>query len=62
SGEGAIQWAGEAVARANRDLLDTPEKKARFLALYNESREQARSYLRELLLEHVGKKDKERSC
>lgn len=62
SGEGAIQWAGEAVARANRDLLDTPEKKARFLALYNESREQARAYLRELLLEHVGKKDKERSC
>jgi len=27
SGEGAIQWAGEAVARANCDLLKTPELK-----------------------------------
>lgn len=34
SGEGAIQWAGEAVARANADLLDTPDKKAVFLGLY----------------------------
>ncbi|MHC5731230.1 MAG: ribonucleoside-triphosphate reductase, partial [Nostoc sp.] len=25
SGEGAIQWAGEAVARSNIDLLPTPE-------------------------------------
>jgi ribonucleotide reductase class II len=31
SGEGAIQWAGEAVARANADLLDTPYKKSVFL-------------------------------
>ncbi len=49
SGEGAVQWAGEAVARSNRDVLDTPEKKARFLELYDADRQQAREYLRELL-------------
>ncbi len=36
SGEGAIQWAGEAVARANADLLDTTEKKQQFLAAYTQ--------------------------
>jgi len=35
-GEGAIQWAGEAVARANADLLDTEEKKKQFLSVYKE--------------------------
>jgi len=50
SGEGAVQWAGEAIARSNRDLLNTPEKKARFLELYNTDPQQARGYLRELLL------------
>jgi len=50
SGEGAIQWAGEAIARGNRDVLDTPEKKARFLALYAEHPTKARAYLRELLI------------
>ena len=34
SGEGAIQWAGEAVARANADLLATPELKQTFLNIY----------------------------
>jgi ribonucleotide reductase, class II len=34
SGEGAIQWAGEAVARSNADLLITPELKADFLKVY----------------------------
>ncbi|OZH52742.1 hypothetical protein AFK68_22375 [Hydrocoleum sp. CS-953] len=36
SGEGAIQWAGEAVARANRDLLSTTEIKSDFLKAYGE--------------------------
>jgi ribonucleotide reductase class II len=36
SGEGAIQWAGEAVARANCDLLPTPEQKADFLKAYEQ--------------------------
>ncbi|MBD2103351.1 ribonucleoside-triphosphate reductase, adenosylcobalamin-dependent [Leptolyngbya sp. FACHB-261] len=34
SGEGAIQWAGEAVARSNADLLKTPELKTEFLQAY----------------------------
>jgi ribonucleotide reductase class II len=33
SGEGAIQWAGEAVARANADVV-TPENKTEFLRAY----------------------------
>jgi ribonucleotide reductase class II len=37
SGEGAIQYVPEAVARANADLLNTPERKAEFLRLYTES-------------------------
>ena len=35
SGEGAIQYAPEAVARANADLLNTTELKQQFLELYN---------------------------
>jgi ribonucleotide reductase class II len=52
SGEGAIQWAGEAVARANADLLDTADKKQKFVELYSQSRDLAKDYLRQLLLEH----------
>ncbi|WP_414568953.1 LAGLIDADG family homing endonuclease [Nostoc sp. CCY 9925] len=36
SGEGAIQWAGEAVARANIDLLPTQALKVDFLNAYNQ--------------------------
>lgn len=35
SGEGAIQWAGEAIARANNDLLPTLELKRDFIAAYD---------------------------
>jgi len=45
SGEGAIQWAGEAVARANCDLV---EDKKEFIRIYNQSREAACDYLRSL--------------
>jgi len=38
SGEGAIQWAGEAVARANVDLLSTPSLKLEFLKAYDEGK------------------------
>ena len=38
SGEGAIQWAGEAVARANCDLLSTPELKRDFLQAYSDGK------------------------
>ena len=34
SGEGAIQWAGEAIARSNVDLVKTPELKRDFLNAY----------------------------
>lgn len=33
SGEGAIQWAGEAIARSNADIVP-PERKAEFIAAY----------------------------
>jgi ribonucleotide reductase, class II len=36
SGEGAIQWAGEAIARANCDLFVKPELKAEFLKAYDQ--------------------------
>lgn len=45
SGEGAIQWAGEAIARANADLLDEPDKKLSFLKKYNYAAEMGKGYL-----------------
>jgi ribonucleotide reductase class II len=36
SGEGAIQYAPEAIARANRDLLPNSELRAEFLQAYNQ--------------------------
>nr|WP_290223097.1 ribonucleoside-triphosphate reductase, adenosylcobalamin-dependent [Trichocoleus desertorum] len=36
SGEGAIQYAPEAIARSNSDLLPTPELKAEFLQVYEQ--------------------------
>ncbi len=35
SGEGAIQYAPEAIARSNADILTTPELKTEFLQAYN---------------------------
>jgi ribonucleotide reductase, class II len=51
SGEGAIQYAPEAIARSNADLLNTPEKREQFVSLYRQSRQQAKDYLRVLLIE-----------
>lgn len=48
SGEGAIQWAGEAIARANVDVLNTEDKKRKFIHLYNENPVEAGAYLRQL--------------
>ena len=46
SGEGAIQYVPEAVARANVDLLNTPAKKAKFLDIYtSKGRDKAAKYL-----------------
>jgi hypothetical protein len=45
SGEGAIMWAGESIARANADLLNTPERKQSFLEEYEVSPDYACAYL-----------------
>jgi ribonucleotide reductase class II len=45
SGEGAIQWAGEAIARANCDLLRNHEQKVDFLKAYAEGK--AKDWLQE---------------
>ena len=37
SGEGAIEWAGEAVKRANADILRTDKDNDDFIALYNDT-------------------------
>jgi ribonucleotide reductase class II len=47
SGEGAIQYAPEAIARANADILTTPQLKTEFLQAYNQGKEQARAWLRD---------------
>mgnify|MGYP003343619776 CR=1 FL=1 len=45
SGEGAIQWAGEAIARANIDILNTSELKKDFLQAYEQ--EKAKAWIQE---------------
>jgi len=46
SGEGAIQWAGEAIARANADVV-TPELKSEFIRIYSEGK--GKDWLRDKL-------------
>jgi ribonucleotide reductase class II len=47
SGEGAIQFAPEAIARSNADLLPTPELREEFVGLYcDQGREEAGRWLR----------------
>lgn len=45
SGEGAIMYVPEAIARANADLLNNREKKSHFIARYLESKESGREFL-----------------
>lgn len=46
SGEGAIQYVPEAVARANRDVLNTAKRRNEFLSVYtNEGRDAAKALL-----------------
>lgn len=59
SGEGAIMWAGESVARANCDLLDTLEKRQKFLSLYQDDSKEAVLYLASILCEKKGVKIKQ---
>jgi ribonucleotide reductase class II len=52
SGEGAIQFAPEAIARSNADLLPTPELREEFVGIYcDQGREQAAQWLK---LHHPG--------
>ncbi len=47
SGEGAIQFAPEAIARSNADVLPTPELRAEFVDIYcDQGREEAARWLR----------------
>ena len=48
SAEGAIQFAPEAIARSNVDLLDSTELKTQFIKTYCQDQERAKSYLSEL--------------
>jgi ribonucleotide reductase class II len=45
SGEGAIMYVPEAIARANADLLNNREKKDYFVSKYLESKENGRNFL-----------------
>jgi len=57
SGEGAIQFAPEAIARANADLLPTPELRQEFVGIYaDQGRDEAARWLR---LHHNGINDAE---
>ncbi len=52
SGEGAIQFAPEAIARSNADLLPTPELRQEFIQIYcDQGREEAARWLQ---LHHTG--------
>jgi len=49
SGEGAIQFSPEAIARANADLLDSAETKKRFIETYtSQGKEAGKKYIKEL--------------
>jgi len=52
SGEGAIQYVPEAIARSNADLLNTQEKKLEFIRLYQKDRTLATEYLEALCEEN----------
>ncbi|CAN1212944.1 Adenosylcobalamin-dependent ribonucleoside-triphosphate reductase [Tumidithrix helvetica PCC 7403] len=46
SGEGAIQWAGEAIARSSADILTNLELKKEFLKVYEQGRDVAKEWLK----------------
>jgi ribonucleotide reductase, class II len=57
SGEGAIQWAGEAIARSNADLLSTPEFKKEFLKAYEKDIDKAIAWLKHLSPDQMSDKE-----
>jgi len=61
SGEGAIQFAPEAIARSNVDILNTEQKRKEFIDIYcNEGRDLAAAYLCMLDPEGLPMDDQER--
>jgi len=46
SGEGAIQWAGEAIARSNADIISTRALKREFLQVYEQGTDAAKTWLK----------------
>lgn len=53
SGEGALQYAPESVARSNADAIQLKEEKFNFLEKYNEVPEKAELYLKHLCLKNL---------
>lgn len=51
SGEGAIQYAPELVARCNADIINTPEKRAEF---FSRNWEGQKAYIKELMIKATG--------
>jgi ribonucleotide reductase class II len=47
SGEGAIQWAGEVIARSSADILSTEALKQEFIAVYEQGEGSARTWIKE---------------
>ena len=63
SGEGAIQYVPEAVARANADLIRTDDEKHFFLAIYTrDGREAAKGYLQVLAAKYDYEMDERELC
>ena len=55
SGEGAIQYAPEAIARSNSDVLSDPTKRLNFLSAYNRfGRNDGKRYLKETIENNGG--------
>lgn len=48
SGEGAIQWIGESIARANADIITNENKKKGFIDALQTSEAEAKAYLKSL--------------
>lgn len=53
SGEGALQYAPEAIARANSDIFSTKEEKDIFIEKYIEAPERGELYLKHLCLKNL---------
>lgn len=53
SGEGALQYAPEAIARANADILDSKDEKISFMEKYTDAPEKGELYLKQRCLNNL---------